>query len=566
MKLENSFFYTLRQDMSDEDSVSSNLLVRSGMIKKCSSGTYMFMPLGLKVIKKIQEIIKEEMINAGSQEVLMPSLIHQEVYEQSGRNAVYGDSIFRLNDRYGKPYILGPTHEELFALAGKMQVKSYRDLPFNLFQFQNKFRDEPRPRFGLIRVREFIMKDAYSFDCDLEGLDISYKKMFDAYINIFDRLELKYKIVRADTGAMGGLLSEEFQAIADIGEDILVLCDDCDYASNFEVAECIVKDDESIAAEQEIELIHTPNIKTIKELTEFLNTSADSFVKTLIYKIDDEFVACMVSGDRDANEAKIMKMLGAYTIEMPEPEEAEANSNGIVGFLGPIDLGIKIIVDNEILTHTNVVFGANKKDYHYKNGSIARDVKPFLTGDISNIKQGDVCPNCGGSITLKKGIEVGNTFKLGTKYSKAMKLEYLDNENKLHPVVMGSYGIGLGRSMAAVIEQMHDEKGIIWPMSIAPYHVYIIVIKNNDVKQMEAANKIYDELSSNNIDVILDDRNARAGVKFNDSDLIGIPIRITVGRKASEEIVEFKERGRDEIIELNIDDVICRIKDMVKNK
>lgn len=522
----------------------------------------MFMPLGLRVIQKIEKIIQQEMTSAGSQQVLMPSLIHQEVYEQSGRNAVFGNSIFRLNDRYGKPYILGPTHEELFAMAGKMQVKSYKDLPFSLFQFQNKFRDEPRPRYGLIRVREFIMKDAYSFDLDLEGLDVSYKKMFDAYKNIFDRLKLDYVIVKADTGAMGGLLSEEFQAVTDIGEDILVLCDNCDYASNYEIAEVII-DNTAKGEEKELELIHTPDVKTINELTEFLNTDADSFVKTIIYKADDELIACMISGDRQANETKIMKLLNAYNIELPQPEEVEAKSNGIVGFLGPVDLDIKIILDEEIVNRKNMVIGANKKDYHYKNASISRDVKPYLTADISNIKEGDVCPKCGGSITLKKGIEVGNTFKLGTKYSEALKLEYLDNENKLHPVVMGSYGIGLGRSMAAIVEQNHDDKGIIWPMSVAPYHLYLVVINNKDEKQKEIANKLYDELTAQGIDVILDDRKARAGVKFNDSDLIGIPIRITVGRKAVDDIVEYKERKGNKVIEISIEAAIKKITEAV---
>lgn len=562
MKLKNSFFYTLRQDMSDEDSVSSNLLVRSGMIKKGSTGTYMFMPLGLRVLRKIEAIVREEMEDAGSSEVLMPSLIHQEVYEQSGRNEIFGNSIFRLRDRFGRPYILGPTHEELFALAGKMKVKSYKDLPFNLFQFQNKFRDEPRPRFGLIRVREFIMKDAYSFDCDLEGLDESYKKMFNAYINIFDRLEMDYKIVKADTGAMGGLLSEEFQAIADIGEDILVLCDDCDYASNYEISECITNKEYN-EQEEDIELIHTPNVKSIKDLTEFLNTDADSFVKTLVYKVDGEFVACMVPGDRDANEAKIMKLLGANTIELPEPHEVEQTVNTIVGFTGPIDLNVKLVVDKQVVNRKNVIVGANKADYHYKNVSITRDVKYKISGDISTTKEGDVCPNCGGKIVLKKGIEVGNTFKLGTKYSEALKLEYLDNENKLHPVVMGSYGIGLGRSMAAIVEQKHDDNGIVWPMSIAPYHVYIVVIKNKDEVQMELANSIYDNLRKNNIDVIMDDRADRPGVKFKDSELIGIPIRITVGKKAGENIVEFKERTDNKASDMSADDVLAKVQEIM---
>lgn len=565
MKLKDSFFYTLRENVNDEDSTSSNLLVKSGMIKKSSSGTYMFMPLGLRVLRNIEAIVRQEMERAGASEVLMPSLIHQEIYEQSGRNEIFGNSIFRLKDRFGKSYVLGPTHEELFAIAGKMKVKSYKDLPFNLFQFQNKFRDEPRPRFGLIRVREFIMKDAYTFDIDLEGLDKAYMKMFNAYKNVFDRVKLDYKIVTADTGAMGGLLSEEFQAIADIGEDILVLCDNCDYASNFEITECITKD--TVANdEKEIESIHTPDVKTIEQLTEFMNIDADCFVKTLMYKADDQLVACLISGDRALNETKLMHLLECKNLELADINEVEAKTNGVVGFIGPIGLKAKIIIDNEIINRTNVVTGANKKDYHYKNVSIKRDVKYDLAADIVNIKEGDVCPECGGSITLKKGIEVGNTFKLGTKYSKALKLEYLDKNNKLHPVVMGSYGIGIGRTMAAVVEQMNDENGIIWPINIAPYKVYIVLIRQNDKTHVKIAEDMYNSLMDNGIDVILDNRKERAGVKFNDADLIGIPIRITIGKKANDGLVELKLRNSDEVNEIAIYDILSKVQQIVSGK
>ncbi len=564
MKLKNQFFYTLRQEAADEDSVSSNLLVRAGMIKKSSSGVYMFLPLGLRVLKKIEDIVREEMINAGSQELLMPSLIHEEIYEKSGRAAAFGPSIFKLNDRYERPYVLGPTHEELFAIAAKMKVNSYKDLPFNIFQFQNKFRDEPRPRFGLIRVREFIMKDAYSFDKDMEGLDESYSKMFEAYKNVFDRLGINYVIVKADTGAMGGHLSEEFQAVCDIGEDILVMCDNCDYASNLEVAEVVSENSEK-GVEVEIEEIHTPNAKTIGELEEFLGIHGENFLKTLVYKVDGELIAFVLPGDRQANEVKIGKMFNALTVELPEPEEIEQGTNGVVGYMGPIDLGIKVVADTSVINNKNMITGANKKDYHIKNVSVPRDVKYAMSGDISNIKEGDKCPNCGGNIVFKKGVEVGNTFKLGTKYSKALDLTYAAADNTLHPVVMGSYGIGIGRTMAAVVEQSNDESGIVWPMNIAPYKVYIVVIKNTDEAQMEAADKLYSELNALGIDCILDDRKERAGVKFKDAELIGIPIRVTVGRGISEGKVELKKRTGGDMEEVAVTDIVAKIQEIVKN-
>lgn len=562
MRLKDQFFYTLRQEAADEDSVSSNLLVRSGMMKKGSSGTYMFMPLGFRVLKNIEKIVRQEMEATGASEVLMPSLIHEDVFAQSGRVEAFGSSIFKLRDRYDRPYILGPTHEELFATAAKMMVNSYKDLPFNIFQFQTKFRDEPRPRYGLIRVREFIMKDAYSFDCDLAGLDVSYKKMFDAYKNVFDRLALDYVIVHADTGAMGGILSEEFQAVTDIGEDVLVLCDECDYASNLEVAEVTAQASDDVERGA-IEEIHTPNAKTIDELTEFLGLPADKFLKTLVYKVDGKLIAFIMPGDRQANEIKIGKMMGAITVELPEPEEIEGGTNGVVGYMGPMNLGIKIVADSSVVDRKDMITGANKKDYHVKNVSVARDVKYDMTGDVTNIKEGDNCPKCGSKVVFKKGIEVGNTFKLGTKYSEALDLTYADANNKLHHVVMGSYGLGIGRSMAAVVEQNNDEKGIVWPMNIAPYKVYIVVIRNTDVAQMAAGEKLYSELNTLGIDCILDDRKERAGVKFNDADLIGIPIRITVGRGITDGVVEFKLRTSDEVNEVKVGDVVGKVQEIV---
>ena len=560
MKLKNSFFYTLRENVKDEDSISSNLLVRAGMIKKSSAGVYMLLPLGYKVIENIEKIIKEEMDKTGAQQLQMPALISEDVYIQSGRRANFGNSMFSLKDRFNKPFVLGPTHEELFALAAAMKIRSYKDMPFSLYQIQTKFRDEPRPRYGLIRVREFMMKDAYTFDTNEEGLDIAYKKQFDAYVNIFNRLKLDYRIVKADTGVMGGLLSEEFQAVSAIGEDILVLCDSCDYASNLEVSKCI---NTKMPKEEpkQMEMMETPNAKTIEEVANFLNLDKDRFVKTLIYLIDDKPYAIMVRGNREVNETKVRKLLQGNNIELAPASIVEEVTNAQVGFAGPINIKCPIIMDEEVSFMSNFIVGANKTDYHYINVNTS-DFKAEYVADIRQIQENDICPICGGKIHFKHGIEVGNTFKLGTKYSKALNLEYLDANNKLNPVWMGSYGIGLGRCMAAIAEQYNDENGLIWPLSIAPYKLSIVVISTKDEAQNNLANKIYEYFTSKGIDVLLDDRDERPGVKFKDMDLIGIPYRITVGKNAINNIVEFKPRNSDEKQELNIDELFEKLDDI----
>jgi len=560
MKLKNSFFYTLRENVKDEDSISGNLLVRSGMIKKSSSGIYMFMPLGLRVLNKIENIVRDEMNKSDAVEVVMPSLVHREIYEKSGRTKLFGSSVFTLEDRFDKPYVLGPTHEELFVVAAKEQIKSYKDMPFNIYQIQNKFRDEPRPRYGLIRVREFKMKDAYSFDKDYEGLDKSYSKMYNAYKNMFDRMGIDYTIVKADTGVMGGLLSEEFQAITPIGEDSLIICDKCDYSSNIEVAECVY-DEVILEDEKEMEMIHTPGTKTIEEVSEYLNLPASKLVKSVVVNADGEIILCLLRGDRELNDVKLSKLIGATNIEMATPEEVSEKT--VQGFIGPIDINIRVVVDSELNTMSNFVTGANKEDYHYKNVNLS-DFKYDVMGDIRLISENDKCPKCGGNLKTVKGIEIGNTFKLGTKYSECLNLNYLDENNKLNPVVMGCYGIGIGRCMAAIAEQNNDEKGLIWPMAIAPYKVAIITINNKDTSQVEFANKLYDELNNLGIDTLLDDRDERAGVKFNDMDLIGIPVRIVVGKGLVDNKVEVKLRKDTESKDINIDEVIDYIKDITK--
>lgn len=562
MKLSKSFFYTLREDVKDEDSTSGNLLVRAGFIKKSSSGVYMYMPLGLRVKDKIETIIREEMNGIDAMEMTMPTLIPEDVYIASGRRDIIGSSMFTLKDRYQKPFVLGPTHEELFAQAAQMKIKSYKDMPFSLYQFQTKFRDEARPRFGLIRVREFVMKDAYTFDATLEDANDSYDAMFEAYKRIFDRIGLDYRIVRADTGIMGGLLSEEFQAVTEIGEDILVLGEDTGFASNLEVAENvsrIVSTDDL----KSLEKVHTPNAKTIEEVSAFLNQDVKTFVKTLIYRLDDKFVAVCVLGDRDVNETKLSKIYGATEVELADFENVQRITNANVGFAGPIGLDIDIIVDKEIEGLRNFTVGANENDFHFINANHS-DFEATHIVDVSNVKEGDPNPDGTGVLTFSKGIEVGNTFKLGTKYSKAMNLEYLDQNNKLQDVFMGSYGIGLGRTLAAIVEQSHDDNGIIWPINLAPYHVSIVVINSKSDEHMAYATDLYNELTQAGIEVLLDDRNQRPGVKFNDMELIGIPLRITIGRDVENNQVEFKERNKDEAIKLDRDEVLTTIQSFLK--
>ena len=555
MRLQGNYFFTQKEDVKDEESVSANLLVRAGMIKKVGSGIYTFLPLGLRVLKNIENIIREEMDAISSNELVMPSILPEEVYAKSGRLDAFGDDMFRLADRYGRRYVLGPTHEEMFVEVAKDVIQSHKDMPVSLYQIANKYRDEPRSRYGLIRTREFIMKDAYTFDKDEEALAKSYQAMFDAYHKIFQRVGLDYEVVRADTGAMGGSLSEEFQAVCDIGEDTLVICDDCCYATNIEVCEC--KSSAIIDSKEELskELFYTPNAGTIEELSQKYDISSDTLVKTLLYKVDVKFYAFLIRGDRELNETKVSKLLQAKDVVMATPVEDEEITHAKVGFAGPIGLDIPIIMDYEVLSMKNFVVGANKTDYHYIHVNLS-DFKYDRVADIRMVSEADVCPHCGGSLKFKKGIEVGNTFKLGTKYSEALGLYYTDEDNHLKPVVMGCYGIGVARVLAAYVEQHHDDAGIIFSQEIAPYEISIVIVNMKDEEQVVLAEEMYQELLAQGRSVLLDDRNLRAGVKFKDMDLIGIPIRITVGRGASEGIVEIKNRDSADIVEVNRNQVL----------
>ena len=557
MKLKSSYFYTLREDARDEDSISGNLLVKAGFIKKTSAGVYIMLPLGLKVQNNIESIIRRHMNETGAQEVKMPALIAAEYYEESGRMKGFGPSIFKLKDRNDKDMVLGPTHEELFAYAAKSMIKSYKNMPFNLYQFQTKFRDEPRARFGLVRVKEFVMKDAYSFDADEAGLDVSYKKMFDAYKKSFDEMGINYRIVKADTGVMGGLLSEEFQAIAPLGEDTVIYCDDCSYSSNLEVAKTVRAEKHEKKEPLPLTKVETPHCESIEDVAKYLKIDMKDTVKALLMSVDGQFTVFFVNGERELNESKVLKLLNASELNFAD-DELIATSNAVPGYCGPIDLNCRVVIDEEVLEMSNFCCGANEKGYHYINCNVS-DIRYDVVGDIVNAKPGDLCPVCGKPLKFTKGIEVGNTFKLGTKYSKAMGLQYADVDNKLQDVWMGSYGIGLGRTMAAIVEQSHDEKGIIWPENIAPFKYIILIMSSKDETQNKVANDLYDRMMSAGIDVMLDDRDERPGVKFNDAELIGIPYRITVGKKANEGIVEFKGRTDEKAQEISIEELLNKV-------
>ena len=561
MRIGNSFFYTLREDSSNDASKSGALLVKSGMIKKIGSGIYTYMPMGYRVLRKIESIIEDEMDKAGAQELLMPSLLPIDVYAKSGRVDAFGNEMFRLKDQTGRDFALGPTHEEMFAMAAKERVKRYKDLPFNLYQQADKFRDEIRSRYGLIRVREFIMKDAYTFDT-LDTVDKSYGKMYKAYCNIFDRMHINYRIVRALTGAMGGDLSEEFQALSDIGEDDLVFCDKCGYSSNGEVAtRKIVPSKET---HKKLVKVETPNCSIIEDVCRYLKVDIKKSVKALLMDVDGELVAFFVRGDRDLNISKACMLLGAKNIEFAS-DELIAKSNACPGFTGPIKLNCKIVVDEEVLTMTNFVVGANEANYHMINVNVD-DFKYDVSGDITNVIAGDLCPKCGKELSFGHGIEIGNLFKLGTKYSEAYDLKYLDENNEEHYVYMGSYGIGPGRVMSAVAEQNNDSHGIIWPISIAPYKVGIVITDMNDKDKVNCAYELEEKLEENGIDVLVDDREDRVGVKFNDMDLIGIPIRITIGKAFSNGEVEVKKRNSSDSKNVSLDSVIDEVKEIIKDE
>ncbi|MBO4579885.1 MAG: proline--tRNA ligase [Clostridiales bacterium] len=558
MRVSGLFLSTQREIPADAEIPSHQLMLRAGLIRKEASGIYSFMPLGFRVYRKVENIIREEMDKAGAQELIMPALLPAEAYKASGRWDRFGPEMFRLHDRGGRDFCLGPTHEESFTEAVRDNIRSYKQLPVTLYQIQHKYRDEKRPRFGVMRSREFVMKDAYSFDCDEEGLDKSYNIMYDAYRKIFDRMGLDYTIVDADSGAMGGSGSQEFMVKSDVGEDGICYCGKCGYAANEEkAATCAPAPSEEEM--KDIEKILTPDAKTIEELVSFLGTTPDNFVKTILYNADGRIVAVMVRGDREINETKLVNLLGANELELAAFDDVEEITGAKVGFAGPVDLKkkIEVIADIEVASMRNFIVGANETDYHFKNVNIGRDFTPDTVADIRSAVEGDLCPKCKeGTLSLARGIEVGHIFKLGTKYSKALGCIYLDKEGKENNMIMGCYGIGVSRTMAAVIEQHHDDDGIIWPEGIAPYQVIIIPTKTNDETIMNLAEDLYSKFTEAGAEVLIDDRNERPGVKFKDADLIGIPMRITVGRAAGEGKVEVKFRNSSDVSEVEASEAL----------
>ena len=552
---------TLRETPADADVVSQQYMLRAGMIRKMAGGIYSYLPLAWKSIRKIEAIIHEEMANIGAQEIMMPIIQPAEIWQESGRWNVYGAEMIRFNDRHDRSYCLGPTHEEMITTLVKDEVKSYRQLPLTLYQIQNKYRDERRPRYGLMRSREFIMKDAYSFDLDEAGLDKSYWDMYHAYENVFSRCGLYFKPVEADSGAIGGSNSHEFMALADSVEADVIHCENCDYAANIEIGKPgVMKQTEEPLLE--LTEVATPDAKTIEAVAEQLSLPLDKTMKAVVLSIDGVVVLAMVRGDHEVNEIAVQHAVdGGIEPEMASEEELLAA--GLTGgFISPVGLKqtetFKIVVDESVMEMFNACGGANKKDAHYININPKRDfnLEDIIVAPIRLITTDDVCPNCGGHLGIAKGIEVGQVFKLGTKYSESLNGTYLDQNGRPNPYIMGSYGIGVSRTLAAAIEQFHDENGIIWPRAIAPFEVVVVPINAKDDALMEASTKIYDELKAAGVDVLLDDRKDRAGVKFKDADLIGYPLRITVSKNTLESgAVELKTRKTGEAVEVAITDV-----------
>lgn len=556
MRVSHLLMPTLRETPAEAEITSHILMLRSGMIRKLAAGVYSYLPLGLKTLRNVENIIREEMDAAGAQELLMSALLPAESYQKSGRWDKFGPDMLRLHDRNGRDFCLGPTHEEIFTETVLDTVFSYRDYPYTLYQIQTKYRDERRPRFGVMRTREFLMKDAYSFDISEEGLDASYQAMYKAYRRIFDRLGLRYMVVDADSGAMGGSGSQEFMVLSDVGEDTIAYCDKCQYAANNEKAPCF-SGAASTEEEKPINKVQTPKARTIEEVAAFFGKEARDFVKTLIYEADGKFYAVLVRGDREINEVKLSNLLGADELCLAQPEDVVRITNADVGFAGPVGLDIEVIADTEVEVMKNFIVGANDTDYHYENVNVGRDFTPARVADVRTIMPGDPCPVCGAPVETAQGIEVGHIFKLGTKYSDALGLTFTDENDCEHPVIMGCYGIGINRCLAAIIEQNSDGDGIIWPMSVAPYKAIIVCVNPADSVQAELSEKIYNSLREKGIDVLLDDREERPGVKFKDADLIGIPIRITVGKKAAEGLVEYKLRTDKEFSLLSADDALA---------
>lgn len=562
MRYSRYFLPTLKETPAEAEIESHKLMLRAGMIRKLTSGIYSYLPLGLRAVRKVEKIIREEMNRAGAQEVLLPSVQPAELWQASGRWEKYGKELLRFKDRHERDYCLGPTHEEVITDLVRREVRSYRNLPLNLYQIQTKFRDEMRPRFGLMRGREFIMKDGYSFDVDDTEAEKTYWRMYEAYKSIFTRCGLDFRAVEADTGAIGGSFSHEFMVLADVGEDTIVFCQKCDYAANIEKAEVAKPARPSSESPKQREAVHTPGKHTVEEVTAFLGIPPQKLVKTILYLADGKPVAVLVRGDHEVNEVKLGHLLGCKELSLAPPEEVKRLTHAEVGFAGPIGLDIPVIADLSIRDMANFVTGANKTDYHFVNVNL-NDFKISKFADIRFITSEDTCPRCGGTLEFKRGIEVGHIFKLGTKYSKHLKATYLDVEGKERYIVMGCYGIGVGRTVAAAIEQHHDKDGIIFPFSIAPFQIYLLPVDVKKQEVVEKAETLYQELSRH-WEVLYDDRDERPGVKFKDADLIGIPIRITLGKHLKDGKVEVKVRKTGENMLVPLSELIVRIEKLAQ--
>ena len=564
MYMSKMFMPTLREAPNDAEIASHKLMIRAGLTRNLVSGVYSYLPLGIRILEKIKTIIREELNEKDAQEILCSALQPKELWEESGRWSDYGKEMFRLKDRNDREFCLGPTHEEIFTNIVRREITSYKQLPINLYQIQTKYRDERRPRFGLLRTREFIMKDAYSFDKDELGLDKSYKDMYDSYSKIFDRCGLECKAVLADTGSIGGTGSHQFMALSEVGESDILYCTECNYAADREKAEFMIAKINTSEQQNPSEKIYTPNHTTIEEVSNLLGEPAYKIVKSLVFRVKDKIVLALIRGDRELNIVKLCNAIGTIEeyIEMACEDDIKKIGSE-PGYIGPIGLkNVEILVDRELEYLSNFYTGANEKGYHLKNVNYGRDFTGKIV-DLASASEDDKCPQCGKPMKMERGIEVGQVFKLGTKYSQPMQCNFLDGDGKSKVMYMGCYGIGVTRILSAIIEQHHDENGIVWPVSVAPFHVVVVPVNIKDENQFNKAKEIYEILRKNGVEVLLDDRAERAGVKFKDADLIGIPIRITVGKKISEGIVEFKLRREGNIEEISIDSVLMHVEKII---
>ena len=563
MRQSSTLIPTLREVPADADIKSHQLLLRAGYMRQNASGVYSFLPLGKRVLQKVEQIVREEMDRAGSVELLMPALQQAELWQESGRWYSYGPELMRMKDRHGREFALGATNEKIITSLLRDEVKSYKRLPLNLYQIQTKFRDEKRPRFGLLRGREFIMKDAYSFHASQESLDKVYDKMFAAYSRIFERCGLNFRAVIADSGAMGGKDTHEFMVLSEIGEDTIAYSDTSSYAANVEMAPVVNTYEKSDEAEKELTKVETPNQHSIEDVAAFLNVEATSCIKSLLFKVDDRFVLVLVRGDHEVNDIKVKNYFEASVVELATPEETKEALKCAVGSVGPIGVSdsVEVVADHAVKAIVNGVCGANEEGYHYTNVN-ERNFNATYE-DFRFIQEGDQSPDGQGVIKFAKGIEVGHVFKLGTRYSEAMGATYLDENGRSQPMIMGCYGIGVSRTVAAIAEQFNDENGLLWPEAVTPYQVHVIPVNVKNDEQRELGEKLYNELLDNRFEVLLDDRQERAGVKFADSDLIGLPVRVTVGKRASEGIVEVKVRKTGESLEVSVDNLVSTVKELL---